>query len=178
MCSSLAEDGISVPTPSQSGVWRAVIRSDEDAKRKIKSILQEEKHFCLHFDGKRIANHEYQVVILKSSPRELKLGIVKCESGSSQDIFNALQSLLNEFDAWKNFKMIVCDTIAVNTGRVNGIVQKLKTEMVTRGFDQPQYIGCQHHILDRIVKHVLDFFNPISSTKPTLKYEFVDEVIK
>ena len=32
MCSSLAEDGISVPTPSQSGVWRAVIRSDEDAK--------------------------------------------------------------------------------------------------------------------------------------------------
>ena len=74
--------------------------------------------------------------------------------------------------------MIVCDTIAVNTGRVNGIVQKLKTEMVTRGFDQPQYIGCQHHILDRIVKHVLDFFNPISSTKPTLNYEFVDEGIK
>lgn len=178
VCSSLAEDGISVPTPSQSGVWRAVIRSGEDAKRKIKSILQEERQFCLHFDGKRIANHEYQVVILKSSLRELKLGVVKCESGSSQDIFNALQRLLNEFDAWKNFKMIVCDKTAVNTGRVNGIVQKLKTEMVTRGFDQPQYIGCQHHILDRIVKHVLDFFNPISSTKPTLNYEFVDEVIK
>src|ERR1043165_6511867 len=50
--------------------------------------------------------------------------------------------------------------------------------MVTRGFDQPQYIGCQHHILDRIVKHVLDFFKPISSTKPILNYEFVGEVIK
>ena len=89
-----------------------------------------------------------------------------------------MQSLVNQFDAWKNFKIIVCDTTAINTGRVNGIVKKLKTEMVTWGFGQPQYIGCQHHILDRILKHVLDFFNPISSTKPTLNYEFVDEVIK
>ena len=178
VCTSLAEDGISIPTPSQSGVWRAVIRSGEGAKPKIKSFLQDEQQFCLHFDGKRIANREYQVVILKSSLRELRLGVLKCESGSSQDIFTPLKSLLNEFDAWKNIKMIVCDTTAVNTGRVNGIVQKLKTEMVTRGFDEPQYIGCQHHILDRILKHVLDFFNPISSTKPTLNYEFVDEVIK
>lgn len=178
VCSSLAEDGINVPTPSQSGVWRGVIRSGEAAKGKIKSILEEEKNFCIHFDGKRILHQEYQVVVLKSPVRELKLGIVKCDSGSSEHIFNALQGLLNEFDAWKNIKMIVCDTTPVNTGRLNGIVEKLRSEMSKRGFDKPQYIGCQHHILDRIVKHVLDFYNPIPSTKPTLNYEFVDDLIQ
>lgn len=55
---------------------------------------------------------------------------------------------------------------------------KLKTEMVIRGFVQPQYIGYQHHIYDTIVKHMLDFFNQTFTTKPTLNYEFVDEVIK
>ena len=95
------------------------------------------------------------------------------------DIFNVLQTLLNEFGVWKNLKMIIYDTTAVNKGRINGvIVLKLQDETVKRGFHKPQYIGCQHHILDRIRKHVLDFFNPTSSTKPTLNYEFVNDVIK
>lgn len=89
--------------------------------KKKKSILQEKKHFYLYFDGKRFENNEYQVIILKSSLIKLKLGLLKCESGSSNHIFSALLSLLNEFCAWKNLKMIVCDTTAVNTGRVNEI---------------------------------------------------------
>ena len=177
VCYSLADSGIIVPTPSQSGVWRAVIRCGKHAKNQIKSILTNEKDFCLHFDGKRMDKHEYQVVILKSSLRELKLGTLKCKSGSSLDIFHALESLITEFDAWKNIKMIVCDTTPVNTGRLNGVVRKLKNEFAKRGFEQPQYVGCQHHILDRILKHVLDFFIPTPSTKPNLNYEFVDEVI-
>lgn len=66
------------------------------------------------------------MITLKSSLREFKLGVVKCESGSPQDIFNSLQSLLNQFDAWKTIKMIACDTTAENTGQVNGIVKNLK----------------------------------------------------
>jgi len=69
---------------------------------------QIKKDFCLHFDGKRISKHEYQVVCLTNSFRELKLGIVKCPSGSSQDIFNELKTLLDEFEPWGNLKMIIC----------------------------------------------------------------------
>ena len=55
---------------------------------------------------------------------ELKFGILKCDSGSSQDIINALERLLNEFDAWGNFKMIICDTVKIpNTG--NHLLRKL-----------------------------------------------------
>jgi len=177
VCASLASNGLNVPSPSQSGVWRATIRKGENAKLQIKSILQKERNFCLHFDGKRISNNEYQVVCLKSSLMELKFGILKCDSGSSQDIFNALERLLNEFDAWGNFKMIICDTTAVNTGKVKGVVVKLQNGMISRGFPRAQYIGCQHHILDRILKHILDFFIPTFTTKPTLNYKFVDDII-
>ena len=72
VCNSLAKNGFYVPTPSQSRVWRATIRHSENARLQIKSILQEERNFCLHFDGKMISNHEYQVVCLNSSLRELK----------------------------------------------------------------------------------------------------------
>ena len=128
-----------------------MIRSGEDVKSKIKSILQEDNQLCIHFDDKRIVNHEHQVVCLKSSVRrKLKFGIVKCDNGSSLDIFNAQQRLRNECDVWKYFKMIKCDTIAVNTERINGVVVKLLDEIVKRRFHKQQYIGCQHHTLDII----------------------------
>jgi len=50
--------------------------------------------------------------------------------------------------------------------------------MTSRGFNSPQYIGCQHHILDRILKHILDYFIPTNSTQPSLNCEFVNEVVK
>ena len=48
--------------------------------------------------------------------------------------------------------MIICDTTAVNTGRLNGVVVKLQNAVISKGFDLPQYISYQHHILDRILK--------------------------
>ena len=84
VCSTLAEEGVTLSTPSQSGVWRSVLRKGEKEKEKIKVILQQEKNYCLHFDGKKLSNSEYQVVCLQSQSREIKLGILKCSSGSAQ----------------------------------------------------------------------------------------------
>ena len=72
-----------------------------------------------------ILNYEYQVVCFNSSLRELKLGILKCKSGSSQHIFTELESLLNQFDTCKSLKMIICDTTTVNTGWLKGIVSNV-----------------------------------------------------
>ena len=44
------------------------------------------------------------------------------------------------------------------------------------GLPKPQCIGCQHHILDRLLKHIIDFYVDGKSMKPTLNYEFVDEL--
>src|SRR6201990_1343247 len=48
--------------------------------------------------------------------------------------------------------------------------------MLQMGLNMPQYIGCQHHILDRILKHVLDFYLNKHITSPNLNYKFIDEI--
>ena len=70
----------------------------------------------------------------------------------------------------------IYDTAAIITGQVNGVVVKIQNEMECRGFTRPQYLGCQHHILDLILKHVLDYFINCKSTTPGFDYEFVREL--
>ncbi|KAG0724516.1 Cuticle protein AM1274 [Chionoecetes opilio] len=50
--------------------------------------------------------------------------------------------------------------------------------MVGKGLEMPQYIGCQHHILDRILKHVLDTYGSKTTTKPSLNYKIIDELLE
>jgi len=176
VCRNLAEDGNDVPTPTQSGVWRRVIQDGEKKKIQIKMIIANEKTFCIHFDGKRLSNIEYQVVCFQSPTRCIKLGILKCESGSSMHVFEAIEDLLDQYEAWGSIKMIICDTTAVNTGRLNGVVVRLQRKITNLGFVEPQYIGCQHHILDLILRHTLNFFVPTITQKPNLNYKFVDEI--
>ena len=63
--------------------------------------------------------------MLQNEYNKINLGIVKHENGKSNDIFEALQKLLNSIDAWKCITMIICDTTAVNPGKFNGIVGKI-----------------------------------------------------
>ena len=70
-------------------------------------------------------NYEYQVICLQSQSREIKLRILKCSSGSAQHIYDQLEQILDEYIAWSCIKMIIRDTTAVNTGRLNGVVVKL-----------------------------------------------------
>ena len=52
-------------------------------KAKILEKLQDTGDlYCLHFDGKKVQGEEYQVFVWKN-PKEVKLGILRCKSGSS-----------------------------------------------------------------------------------------------
>ena len=46
------------------------------------------------------------------------------------------------------------------------------------GFSASQYFSCQHHILDRVLKLVLDKYLSKYSLGPNLNYRFVDEMIE
>jgi len=119
----------------------------------------------------------YQVVCLKNPTRTLHLGILACESGSAVDIFVPLQALLDEYNAWNSVRMIISDTTAVNTGRKSGIVVRLQRQFREKGLEQPQFIGCQHHVLDLILRHVLDFYFPTKTQAPSINYKFIDEIL-
>ena len=173
---TIAEQGHDVPVPSQAGVWKRVISEGQKMKTKIVQKLQSKDPYCLQFDGKRVQGEEYQVVLLKNMTTEIKLGILKCESGSAAAIHKELHQLIDEYDAWENICMIICDTTAVNTGRLHGIAKLIQDDVVSKGFQKPQYIGCQHHVLDLLLKHVMDFLIQEPTSKPELNYSFIDKL--
>ena len=55
VCKTLAKDGISIPTPSQSGVYKATMKAGEKLKEHFIETLRN-KNWSLHFDGKHIKN--------------------------------------------------------------------------------------------------------------------------
>ena len=65
----------------------------------------------------------------------------------------------------------------VNTGRKNGVLVWLQREFEGKGFQKPQYIGCQNHVLDLILRHVLDWYFPTASEKPDINYGFVEDIL-
>ena len=64
VCRKLPQDGISIETPSQSGVYKSTIKQATKLKE-MKKTLQLE-NWSLHFDGKRLDNHKYQLLVLKN----------------------------------------------------------------------------------------------------------------
>ena len=100
VCRMLSNEGADpISTPSQTGVWKRVIKDGKEMKSKIINILKNDTDFCLHFDGKRIMSKEYVVVCLKSPSRSLNLGVIGSDSGTVADVFIGLKNLLNEFEA-------------------------------------------------------------------------------
>ena len=172
---TLAENGINVAAPKQSSIWKEKIKHAVSVKDKLKECILNEE-FCLHFDGKQIDRKEFQVVCLTNDRRTLLLGILHCVSGSAQNIFGPLEELLNDYDAWNSIRMIITDTTKVNTGRVGGVVAKLNDKFASKGLRVPQYIGCQHHILDTVLRHVLNSFFPEQSKSPNIHYPFITEI--
>src|SRR6218665_346310 len=73
--------------------------------------------------------------------------------------------------------MITSDTTAVNTGHRNGVVARLQRLFRQKGLDEPQCIGCRHHILDLILRHFLESFFPTESRSPNINYQFVEDVL-
>jgi len=175
VCKTLAKSGISLPTPSQSGVYKATMKAGEQLKQHYKETLRNE-NWSLHFDGKRIKKREYQVVVLKNENREVKLSVLELINGKGETIFNGIKTVLDEYELWPAIKIIISDTTSANTGKSIGAVTRLQNHFVLLGLQKPLYIGCQHHVLDTILKHVMDDCFDGATTSPNLSYWFITKV--
>ena len=75
--------------------------------------------------------------------------------------------------------MVVMDTTAVNSGRKNGVVFILPREQKLLNLPVAQYVFCQHHVLDRILKHVMGETLGCATRSPDIAYSFViDESVR
>lgn len=177
VCKNISDEGISIPTPTQSGIYKATIKEAKQFKEELKARLKH-NHYSLHFDGKIIDKKEFQVVLLKNETEEIKLDILCLEDGKSQIIFDALHEVIKEFDLFKSIKMIVTDVTNTNAGKNNGVVVRLQRLFASKGLQEPQFIGCQHHILDRILRVVMDSEFEGRTSSPNIAYNFVTELIE
>ena len=99
---------------------------------------------------------ERQVICLTSLEGELRLAVLPLSDGKAATIVSAIAEVLDESDVWTSIKMIVCDTKGVNSGRKVGIVVRLQKTFVDKGHTLPLYVGCLHHISDRVLVLIMD----------------------
>lgn len=177
VCKILQEDNPQIATPSQSGIYKAAYKEAQKLEESYITDLKNE-NWSLHFDGKLINKVEHQVVVLKNETKEIRLTVLVLPDAKSLTIAHAIEITLDKFYLWQAIKMIVCDTTATNTGRLNGVVVRLQRKFQDHGVDKPIYIGCQHHILDRILKHVFDQLFGECSTSPDINYPFVTNILQ
>ena len=58
-----------------------------------------------------------------------KIRYDRCVTGSANCIFDEIASLIDYSEAWSSIKLIICDTTATNTCRINGVVVKIQRKM-------------------------------------------------
>ena len=74
--------------------------------------------------------------------------------------------------------MIIADTTSVNTGRKTGVVVRLQKRFIEKTAIKPKFFGCQHHILDRILRLVMDESLEADTTSPIIEYPFVPILLR
>lgn len=176
ICKQLSRDGINIPTPSQAAIHKSTFKEAGKVKEEMIKNLQNEK-WSLHFDGKHIEDTEYQVVVLKNEKTEVKLAALTLKDSKAATIAEGIVQVIEEYNLWNAVNMIVSDTTSVNTGKKNGVVVKLQKLFADKGISVPQFISCQHHVLDRILRVVMDDVIDCNTKSPNIAYPFVPEVM-
>ena len=162
VCKQLSEEGIDIPKPSQSAIYKAIFKEAEKLKKEMIDKLHTEE-WSIHFDGKHVEENECQVVVLKNEKTEIRLGAL---------------CLKDEYNLWHSINMIVADTTSVNNGKKLGVVVRLQQKFADKGISKPQFISYQHHILDRILCLVMDEELGGNTRSPNIKYPFMSKLMK
>ncbi|KAI0982134.1 hypothetical protein GJ496_007193 [Pomphorhynchus laevis] len=121
----------------------------------------------------RIIGKEIQVLVLVNYNREVRIDVLFLNDGKAETFVNGIVESLKEYGIMKSIKMIVSDTTSVNVGWKNGIVTRLQSRLRNETNEVPQFIGCQHHILDRALRIIMDEYFGKYTVSPEISYEFV-----
>ena len=138
-------------------------------KEEMKESLHKDR-WSLHFDGKHLEGREYQAVLLKNCNSEIKLAALDLNDGKAESIANGISDVIAEYNLWGSIDMMVADTTSVNTGKQSGVVVRLQRMFTNRGHQAPQFISCQHHVLERILSFVMDQEPGVNTSSPNTEY--------
>ena len=103
VCTGFSDDGVNLPTPSQTAIWRRVIDS---IKTKVeKTYHNRKKNFSPNIDG-RLEEKQSKKYALQVPPEvstyELSVVLVVLRR-----YFYRIKKVLDEFNVWSGIQMIV-----------------------------------------------------------------------
>ncbi|KAI0983475.1 hypothetical protein GJ496_000716 [Pomphorhynchus laevis] len=129
---------------------------------------------AMSVSGFKNSDKEIQVLVLVNDNREVRIDVLFLNDGKAETIVKGIVESLKEYGIMKSIKMIVSDTTSVNVGWKNGIVTRLQSRLRNETNEVPQFIGCQHHILDRALRIIMDeyFGNLLTKDYDKLKHDF------
>lgn len=107
---------------------------------------------------------------MKDPDSEIKLAALDLNDGKAKSIANDISDVVDEYQLWGSINMIVADTTKVNTGKQSGVVVRLQRLFTSRGHQAPQFISCQHHVLDRIPRLVINQDLKANTSSPNIEY--------
>ena len=131
----------------------------------------------INFDGKHIEGFDFKAVVLKNESKEIKLTALKLKDRKAQTIAEVLQDVLEEFNLWGSVVMIVAGTINMNTGKKAGVVVRLQQMFEEKGHPKPKFISSQHHVLDCILRVVMNDELHGSTKSPNIDYFLVQDLM-
>ncbi|ESO02929.1 hypothetical protein HELRODRAFT_174404 [Helobdella robusta] len=98
-----------------------------------------------------------KIIIAKTDTvEEVKLAILKLGDGKANSIYSEIAEVLDKFQLWSSIKAIISDITSVNTGSKNGVESQLQREFERKNLEPVQFIACQHHVLNTILKHSMN----------------------
>ena len=111
--------------------------------------------FCSHLHTCTIISNWWRFVLFKLFHSEcLAENVAQKELQRSWEQHEDLEKECDK--GFDSINLIVADTTSVNTGKQSGVVVRLQRMFNSRGHQVPQFISCQHHVLDRILRLVMD----------------------
>ena len=63
----------------------------------------------------------------KNETREIRLSAFVLEDEKTQTIFEKIQEILDTFNLWNSIKMMVYNTISINSGKIQNYIKSLGT---------------------------------------------------
>ena len=92
----MSADGFGLPTPSQSGIEKSLVKEGKRIEESMKNNLKKSQR-PFYFHGKKIKGKEIVVSVLKNAKTEVKLWLIEVKRGSAQNIYNGIKELIDKF---------------------------------------------------------------------------------
>ncbi|KAL4113867.1 hypothetical protein QTP88_017425 [Uroleucon formosanum] len=155
---------------------RSTIQRDRIRFRENKTIelqkkfnLLEKESLVLHWDGKLLPDITYgkskadrlPVIVSFEGITQL-LGVPKLKSGTGEQQANAIFDIINDWGVTNKVQALCCDTMASNTGRLNGACIILE-QLIGRNL---LYLPCRRHIYELVLRSVFEIKLKINTIGP------------